>query len=283
MKSLTDSYKLRNGVEIPCVGFGTWQVPSNDTGRTAIKAALEYGYRHIDTAAIYRNEDIVGQAVRESGIPRGEVFVTSKLWNDDYGYESTKTAFHMTLHKLGMDYLDLYLMHWPNPIKFRSRWRENNAETWRAIEELYEEGLIRAIGVSNFMVHHLEELFKTATILPMVNQLRLAPGDVKVEEQTFCKTHGILLEAYSPLGTGKVFDVPELKHMGGKYGKTVAQLCLRWSLDSGFLPLPKSITPKYIAENRDIFDFTLSTEDIRTLAGLTGCCGMSTDPDTKLY
>ncbi len=283
MNSLTDSYKLRNGIHIPCVGFGTWQTPNDETGLNAVKTALETGYRHIDTAAVYKNEEIVGQAVRESGIPREEIFITSKLWNDDYGYESTKKAFNLSLEKLGMDYLDLYLMHWPNPLKFRDRWQQVNSETWKAIEELYQEGRIKAIGVSNFLVRHLEPLMETAEIIPMVDQLRLAPGDTKKDTVEFCRNHGIQPEAYSPLGTGKVFDVPELKNLADKYDKSVAQICLRWSLDMGFLPLPKSVTPEYIVENTEIFDFKLNPTDIEFIEGLEGCCGEPSNPDTKNF
>lgn len=280
MKSLTDTYELNNGACIPCVGFGTWQTPNDQTGYEAVMQALDIGYRHIDTAAIYRNEEAVGQAIKDSSIPRSEVFLTSKLWNDDYGYESTKRAFALSLNKLQTSYLDLYLMHWPNPIKFRNNWKQNNAKTWRAIEELYEEGKIKAIGVSNFMIHHLEELFKTAHIKPMVNQIRLCPGDVKNDLVEFCKSHDILLEAYSPLGTGKVFKVPELKELAEKYNVSVGRLCLRWSLERGYLPLPKSVTFKYIEENTKLFDFSIEPDDIKKIADLTGRCGGPGDPDT---
>lgn len=283
MKSLTDTYKLRNGIEIPCVGFGTWQTPDDEEGFNAVKTALETGYRHIDTAAAYNNEEMVGRAVRESGIPREDIFITSKLWTTDYGYEPAKKAFEKTMANLGLEYLDLYLMHWPNPKKFRDRWQEVDAETWKAFEELYEEGRIKAIGVSNFLVRHLEPLLESAKIVPMVNQLRLAPGDTKDDTVDFCRKHDILPEAYSPLGTGKVFDVPELKSLAEKYGKTIAQVCLRWSLQMGFLPLPKSVTPEYIRQNADIFDFVLDDGDVDLLAGMKGCCGESSNPDTKPF
>lgn len=280
MKSLTDTYVLHNGVKIPCVGFGTWQIPNGDVAVSAVKEALRVGYRHIDTAAVYGNEASVGIAVKESGIPREEIFITSKLQNTVRGYEATKEAFEQTLKNLGTDYLDLYLIHWPNPIKFRDRWEEANAESWRAMEELYEAGKIRAIGVSNFWPHHLEALFKTAKIKPMVNQIRLCPGETQPETVEFCRKHNILLEAYSPLGTGRVFDVPQMQQLAEKYGKTIAQICLRWSLQMGFLPLPKSVTPSRIKENSEIFDFELSEEDVQLIAGLEGCCGPTRDPDT---
>ncbi len=280
MKSLTDTYELSNGSCIPCVGFGTWQTPNDQTGYEAVRFALEAGYRHIDTAAIYRNEEAVGQAIIDSGISRTEIFLTSKLWGDDYGYESTKEAFRVSLDKLQTSYLDLYLMHWPNPKKYRPNWEKTNAETWRAIEELYKEGKIKAIGVSNFMIRHLEELFKTAKFKPMANQIKLCPGDIKTELVEYCKKHAIVLEAYSPLGTGKVFKVPELKVLAEKYNVTIGRLCLRWSLERGYLPLPKSVTPKYIKENTQLFDFSIEPADIDIIAGLTNCCGAPRDPDT---
>lgn len=280
VKSLTDSYELSNGVKIPCVGFGTWQIANGETAVSAVKEALRVGYRHIDTAAGYGNEESVGIAVKESGIPREEIFITSKLQNSHHGYEATMQAFEETLKNLDMDYVDLYLIHWPNPIKFRDCWEEANAGTWRAFEELYEAGKIRAIGISNFRPHHIEALLKTAKIAPMVNQIRLCPGETQPETSEYCRAHNILLEAYSPLGTGKVFEVPEMQQLAEKYGKTIAQICLRWSLQMGYLPLPKSTTPSRIRENTQIFDFELSEEDVKLIANLKDCCGPTKDPDT---
>ena len=279
MKSLTDTYELSNGSCIPCVGFGTWQTPNDDTGYNSVREAIEVGYRHIDTAAIYRNEEAVGAAIHDSKIPRNEIFLTSKLWGDDYGYESTKKAFEKSLELLQTGYLDLYLMHWPNPVKFRNSWQKTNAETWRAIEELYKDGKIKAIGVSNFMIRHLDELKKTAEIMPMVNQIKLCPGDTKDDLVAYCRKNNILAEAYSPLGTGKVFKVPELIDLAAKYDVTVAQLSIRWSLQMGYLPLPKSVTPEYIKNNADVFGFEISDEDVVAIAGLTNCCGIPRNPD----
>ncbi len=283
MKSLNDSYQLHNGAAIPCIGFGTWQTPDGDIGVAAVKQAIEYGYRHIDTAAGYDNEESVGKAVKISGVPRKELFITSKLKNSDHGYEATLKAFDTTLHKLDMGYLDLYLIHWPNPIRFRDNWKEANAGTWKAFEELYEAGKIRAIGISNFMPHHIEALLETARIAPMVNQIRLCPGETQEEVTKYCREHNILLEAYSPLGTGQVFDVPEMKQLSEKYNKSIAQICLRWSLQMGYLPLPKSVTPARIKENAEVFDFELSTEDVSLIAGLKECCGPTKDPDTTNF
>lgn len=279
MQSAADGYTLSNGVRIPCLGFGTWQAPEGETAVTAVREALAAGYRHIDTAACYGNERSVGRAVRESGLPREELFITSKLWNTDHGYEQTRAAFDATMERLGLDVLDLYLIHWPNPACIRDCWEEKNADSWRAMEELYEQGRVRAIGVSNFRPHHLSALMKTARIAPMVNQLRLCPGELPRETVDWCRNRGILLEGYSPLGCGEVFRVPEMRELAGKYRKTVAQLCLRWSLQNGFLPLPKSVSPSRMRENLEIFDFALSQEDMELLTHMPGC-GVSQDPDT---
>lgn len=283
MKTLKDYYELNNGVQIPCVGFGTWQAPNGEIALNAVKDAITSGYRHIDTAAGYGNEESVGKAIKESGIPRDEFFITSKLHNSDHGYKATRKAFEATMNKLALDYLDLYLIHWPNPIKFRDCWEEANAGTWKAFEELYEDGRIRSIGVSNFMPHHIEALLKTAKIMPMVNQIRLCPGETQPKTTEYCKEHNILLEAYSPLGTGRVFEVPEMKELSEKYHKSIAQICLRWSLQMGYLPLPKSVTPSRIKENVDIFDFELSTSDVEVIANLKGCCGETKDPDSITF
>ena len=279
MKSLKDPYIMHNGVAIPSVGFGTWQAPNGPETVAAVKEALAAGYRHIDTAAGYGNEESVGIAVRESGLDRKDVFVTSKLNNPDHGYKETLAAFERTMSRLNLDYLDLFLIHWPNPIKFRHNWQETNAGSWQAFEELYQAGRIRSIGVSNFMPRHLDELLKTAKIVPMVNQIRLCPGDTQEVTVDYSRKLKIILEAYSPLGTGKIFAVPELAEIAAKYGKTAAQVSLRWSLQRGYLPLPKSMTPSRIRENIDLFDFELSTDDMARINGLYDCCGLGTDPD----
>ena len=281
--TLTDTYTLTNGVKVPVVGLGTWQTPDGSEAEESVRAALKNGYRHIDTAAAYGNEASVGRAIKESGIPREEIFVTSKLWNTMHGYENTLEAFDETLTNLGMDYLDLYLIHWPNPIKFRDNWEEANAGSWKAMEELYEAGKIKAIGISNFREHHIDALLKTAKITPMVNQIRLTPGDPQTALVNYCRDHGMLLEAYSPLGTGKIFEVPEMKELAEKHHKTVAQIALRWSLQMGFLPLPKSVHENRIQENADIFDFELSGEDMALIAELKDVAGTASDPDTATF
>lgn len=283
MKSLTDGYKLSNGVEIPCIGFGTWQTPNGDVAVSSVFGALEAGYRHIDTAQMYGNEESVGIAVKKSGIDRSDIFITTKLSNSVRGYRQTLDAVEQSLKKLDTAYIDLFLIHWPNPVKFRDRWQEANAETWRALEELYDAGRIRSIGISNFRPHHIEELMKTAKIAPMVNQIRLCPGDTQDEVVDYCRARGMLLEAYSPLGVGKIFEVPEMRKLAEKYGKSVAQICIRWSLQRGYLPLPKSVTPSRIRENTEVFDFELSPEDVRLIADMKGVVGYAADPDTTNF
>lgn len=275
-----NSYTLSNNVTIPELGFGTWQTPDGDVAVASVKKALEVGYRHIDTAQGYKNEASVGQAIKESSIPREELFLTTKLWNANHSYDLVMSSFEESLEKLQTDYIDLFLIHWPNPVAFRDNWQTANAETWRAFEELYQAGKIKAIGVSNFLPHHFEELKKTATIFPMVNQIFLAPGELQEEVVTYCQEHDVLLEAYSPLGTGKIFDVPEMKALAEKHQKSIAQVALRWSLQHGFLPLPKSVTPSRIEENIHVFDFELYEEDMKTIDQLDGVVGKATNPDT---
>jgi len=275
-----ETYTLSNGVEIPKVGFGTWQVASGEEAENSVLAALEAGYRHIDTAAAYKNEDSVGAAIKKSGIAREELFITTKLGSKAHSYEGAKEALAQSLENLGLDYLDLYLIHWPNPISLRDNlWQEANAGTWKAMEEAYEAGKIRAIGISNFRQHHIDELLKTAKITPHVNQIFANPSDEQKELVEYCKEKGILIEAYSPLGVGKIFEVPELKDLAAKYEKSVAQLVLRWSLQKGFLPLPKSVTPSRIKENLEVFDFEIAQEDMDFMDTLRGVAGMAKDPD----
>jgi diketogulonate reductase-like aldo/keto reductase len=280
MNALTDCFTLHNGVQVPCIGYGTYQAKDGEQAVNATLAALEAGYRHIDTAQGYGNEQSVGEAVKRSGIPRGEIFVTTKLSTTRHGYEQTMAAFEGSMEKLDMEYLDLFLIHWPNPIAFRSNWQEANAGTWKAFEELYAAGRIRAIGVSNFHPRHTDVLLETAKVVPMVNQIRLCPGDTQDEVVDYCRAKGMLLQAYSPLGVGKIMEVPELISLASKYKKTIAQICLRWSLQRGYNPLPKSVSPARIKENADVFDFTLEDDDVELIANLKGCVGYSLNPDT---
>ena len=275
-------FALSNGVRIPCIGFGTWQSRDGE-GVAAVKSALEAGYRLIDTAAAYGNELSVGAAIRESCVPRDQIFITSKLRNSAHGYDATMEAFEWSTQKLGTDYLDLYLIHWPNPLQFRPIWKEATRGTWRAFEALYRAGRIRAIGVSNFMPHHIEMLMETAAIQPMVNQLKLCPGITQDAAVEYCRARGILVEAYSPFGTGSIFSAPEIREIAARYRKSSGQVCLRWSLQMGYLPLPKSGNPARIRENLDVFDFDLSEEDMAKIASLKGSCGEAPDPDATNF
>jgi len=279
MNAITDRYTLANGVEIPCIGFGTWQMPDGREARSVVREAIQAGYRHIDTAQGYDNEQSVGQAVKDSGIPRKDIFITSKLINTVRGYQETLDAVQQSLEKLGTTYLDLFLIHWPRPAAFRQDWKEQNARSWRAFETLYHKGVLKAIGISNFHRHHIDALLETAEIMPVVNQIRLAPGDTQDEVVAYSRQKGMLLEAYSPLGVGRIFQVPEMQQLAEKYGRTIAQIAIRWSLQRGYLPLPKSATPARIRENAQVFDFALSPEDVARIAGLEGCVGYSSDPD----
>ena len=277
--ALTDTYEMNNGLKIPVMGFGTWQA-SDEEAKQSVLWALEAGYRHIDTAAAYKNEEAVGEAIKESGVPREEIFLATKLWNRMHSYEKTKEAIENSLSRLDTDYIDLYLIHWPNPIYSRDNWKEDNAGSWKAMEEAVEAGKIKTLGVSNFRAHHLDPLLETAKIKPAVNQILLNPSDMQPEVVKYNKEHGIVSEAYSPLGTGKIFDVEELKELAEKYDKSIAQLVLKWSLQHGFLPLPKTVTKERVWENADIFDFEISTEDMAVIDGLEGRAGTAKDPDT---
>ena len=279
MSKVNNVYILSNGVKIPAVGFGTWQVEEGPQTVNAVRAALEAGYRHIDTAQGYGNEEGVGKALRESGLQRGEVFITSKLSNAIRGYEQTVKAIDDSLRRLGSGYMDLFLLHWPVPFRYKDSWQQMNADSWRAMEEAVDQGKIRALGISNFRKKHIDELLKTARIRPVVNQIRLCPGDKQEETVDYSRAQGMLLQAYSPLGTGKLFDIPEITQVAQKHGRTPAQVALRWSLQRGYNPLPKSITPERIRENLDVFSFSLDSGDMALIDALDGVIGYSADPD----
>jgi diketogulonate reductase-like aldo/keto reductase len=258
--NLTESVRLNNGVEIPRVGLGVYQSPRGAVTQNAVRDALRADYRHVDTAQIYGNEADVGTAVRASGIPRADVFVTTKLWNDDQGYDAALRAFDATQKRIGLDYVDLYLLHWPVVRK--------RLDSWRALERLVEEGRVRAIGVSNFMVHHLEELLAHAKVPPAMNQIELSPFLQQREVDAFCEKHGIVVEAYSPLTRGERLADPVVVHIAQRLARTPAQVLLRWGLQHGFVVLPKSTHADRIRENRALFDFEIPAPEMTKLDGL---------------
>ncbi len=278
-RKLTDSFVMRNGKTIPCIGYGTYKT-SEEEVYDAVIAAIKAGYRHIDTAAFYKNEAGVGRAVRECGVPREEIFVTSKVWNTDRGYENTKRAFAESMERLGLEYLDLYLIHWPaNKKQFGDEAKKINAETWRALEELYAEGKIKAIGLSNFLPHHIEELMEGAKVKPMVDQIEFHPGWAQLEVSEYCLKNDIVVEAWSPLGRKDALDNEVLREIGAKYRKSAAQICVRWVMQHGILPLPKTVNPGRMAENADVFDFELTAEEMRTIDELENLGGQCALPD----
>ncbi|WP_276353907.1 aldo/keto reductase [Cohnella caldifontis] len=270
IKGLTDTVTLHNGVRMPRLGLGVFKVKEGEEVERSVRAAIETGYRSIDTAKAYGNEEGVGRAIKDSGAARGDLFVTTKVWNSDQGYESTLQAFEASRRRLGLDAVDLYLVHWPVKGKY--------LETYRALEKLYKEGYVRAIGVSNFQIHHLTDVLEHCEIKPMVNQVEYHPLLSQVPLREFCERNGIQLEAWSPLMQGHL-DVPAIQAVAGKHGKTAAQVVLRWDLQHGVVTIPKSTNEHRIRENADIFDFELSDEDMRALDGLNRNRRFGSDPD----
>ncbi len=268
--TLDTKLTLNNGVEIPVLGLGTYLSSDGEGTKRAVLEALAAGYRHFDTAALYRNERTIGAAIRESGVDREEVFITTKLWNDDHGYDSTFAAFDASLGRLGFDYVDLYLIHFPV--------QKLRLETWRALENLLEMGKCRAIGVSNYMQWHLEELLDNGTVTPVINQVEFHPFLYQKELLDFCHSRDIQLEAYSPLTKGRRLGDQRLVAMGEKYQKSVAQILIRWSLQHGLVVIPKSSSPERIRENAEVFDFSISKEDMESLNGLHENFRSSWDP-----
>ena len=275
MKNLQDTVTLHNGVKMPGFGLGVFKVEEGPELVNAIKVAIKHGYRSIDTAAIYGNEEGVGQGIREglkeAGILRENVFVTSKVWNADLGYDATIAAYETSLKKLGLDYLDLYLIHWPVEGKYK--------EAWRALETLYKEGKVKAIGVSNFQAHHLKDLMEDAEIKPVINQVEYHPRLTQKELQAFCEKHHIQLEAWSPLMQGELLDNEVLTEIANKHNKSVAQVILRWDVQNGIITIPKSTKEHRIVENASIFDFELTKEEIERIDELNRNHRVGPDPD----
>ncbi len=258
-----ETIQLNNGVSIPTIGFGTYKTSENDT--SIIRAAIECGYRLLDTASIYNTEQSTGTAIRLSGIPREEITVTSKVWRNDLGYRETKEAFSNSLKLLGLKYLDLYLIHWPANARNFDNWQKTNAETWRAMEELVEEGKIKSIGVSNFWPDHLEALLNSAKIIPAVNQIEFHPGYWQPETTNYCRKSGIILQAWSPLARGRIFENKILTKIANHHQKSISQIALRWSVQHGVIPIPKASGKERMNENLNIFDFLLSKDEMQLI------------------
>lgn len=274
-KNISDLISLNNGVQMPQIGLGVWRTLDGDEVRNAIKWAFEAGYRSIDTASLYENETGVGQAVRDSGISRQEIFVTTKVWNNQQGYDATLKAFESSLKRLNMDYVDLYLEHFPVTGQFK--------ETWRAMEKLYDEKLIRAIGVSNFHPHHLDALLAVANVLPVVNQVELHPYLTQKGVLNYCNEKGIAVEAWAPIAKGRVLSEKIITDLAAKYQKTPAQIVLRWELQQGIIVIPKSTHQDRITENADVFDFFITDHEIRLIDSLERNGRIGTDPDLMQY
>lgn len=268
---LKGTVQLANGVQMPYFGLGVYKTNEGQEVIDSVTYALDAGYRHIDTAAIYQNEEGVGEAIAKNKVDRKDIFITSKVWNADQGYDGTLKAYDTSLAKLQTDYLDLYLIHWPVKGKYK--------ETWRALEQLYADGRVKAIGVSNFLQHHLEDLFQSAKVLPMVDQLEFHPRLVQQPLLDFCQQHGVQYEAWSPLMQGQIFDIPELKALAEKYKVSVAQLVLRWDLQKDVVTIPKSIKQERIISNAAIFNFEISAADVAAIDALDRGIRVGPDPD----
>jgi methylglyoxal/glyoxal reductase len=271
MKSLASTTTLHNGIEMPWFGLGVFKVEEGQEVEASVKMAIHAGYKSIDTAAIYKNEEGVGKAIKESDVPREELFITTKVWNADQGYESTLKAFDESMEKLGLEYLDLYLVHWPVKGKY--------VDTWKALEKLYQDGKVRAIGVSNFQIHHLQDILEVAEVKPMVNQVEYHPKLSQAELLNFCKENEIQLEAWSPLMQGQLLDNEVLKEIASSHNKSVAQVILRWDLQNGVVTIPKSVKEHRIKEYADIFDFELSAEEMQRIHALNENKRVGPDPD----
>jgi diketogulonate reductase-like aldo/keto reductase len=277
--SMQPSITLNNGVIMPQFGLGVWQAQDGEEVETAVTAALNCGYRLIDTAAVYGNERGVGRAIARSKVPREELFITTKVWNADQGYDQTLAAFDKSMQRLNLSYLDLYLIHWPVPAK------DTYLDTWRALEKLYAEGKVRAIGVSNFTPEYLERVLNEATIVPAVNQIELHPRFAQEQLRDFCQQRHIAVESYSPLG-GSGSDLlsdPILQRIGDKYGKSAAQVILRWHIQHGLIVIPKSVTPERIQQNITIFDFALSDGDMMSIDALNTNSRVGSNPETANF
>lgn len=276
----TEHYILNNGVEIPAIAFGTYKAADGKSA-DVIRAAIEAGYRYFDTASFYGTETYLAQAVRESGISRDEIFIASKLWKTEMGYENVKYAFERSLDKLNTDYLDLYLIHWPLPDPEYKDWKQLDKETWRAMEELYQAGKVRAIGLSNFLPHHIDNILEDCTVRPAVDQIEYHPGYSQEAAVQYCKERNILVQAWSPIGRQRVLEEPLVLELAGKYAVSPAQICLKFAVQRGIIPLPKSSSVKRMKENLDLYSFEMEREDIWRLATMPQAGWSGEHPDRE--
>ncbi len=271
MKDISGTLTLNNGVEMPQFGLGVYKVEKGLQIENTVKDAINIGYRLIDTASFYENEEGVGKAIKESGVPREEMFITTKVWNTDQGYDQTLNAFDNSLKKMGLDYIDLYLIHWPV--------KEKYLETWKALEKLYKDGKARAIGVSNFQIHHLKDILKNSSEKPAVNQVELHPLLSQKELREFCSEHNIKVQAWSPIARGRVLEDSDIKEIAKRHNKSAAQIILRWHLQNGIMVIPKSVKKDRLRENADIFDFELTEDEMRQMNALNNNHRFGADPD----
>ena len=264
MKSIYDTYTLSNGVKIPCVAYGTYKA-KDENGADIISAAVEEGYRYFDTASFYETESYVAEAISRSGLPREDFFIATKLWKEEMGYEESLAACERSLKRLNTDYIDLYLIHWPKPTPDYEDWKQLDLDTWRALEKLYKEGKVRAIGVSNFLPHHLDNILENCEVKPMVDQIEYHAGYTQEATVQYCKQHGILVQAWSPISRGRIFHDVTLMELAEKYQVSVAKLALRFCIQNGIVPLPKAASRERMRENMNLFDFTISDEDMNRI------------------
>ena len=281
MNSIYDCYTMNNGMKIPCMGFGTYKAAEGNDA-TVIKTAIEAGYRYFDTASLYYTEEALGQAIKESGIPREEFFIVSKMWTDQLGFDKVKIALEESLTKLQMDYLDIYLIHWPRASENYDEWKSVLTDTWKAMEELQKEGKIKALGLSNFLPHHMKHILDNCEIKPVVNQLELHPGYMQYATVKYCEDHDILVQAWSPLGRFRMADNPLLVQLTEKYQVSFAQLCLRFLIQLGIIPLPKASSIERIKQNMDVFGFEIEEEDMYRILTMPECGWSGEYPDPEL-
>lgn len=280
MKSIYDCYTMNNGIKIPCVAYGTYKTADGKSTDT-IAEAIACGYRYFDTASFYETETYLAEAIQVSGLNRSEFFITSKVWKEEMGYEETKKAFARTLENLKTDYLDLYLIHWPKPSPAYEDWKRLDLETWRAMEELYKEGKIKALGVSNFLPHHLENLLANCEIKPTVNQIEFHPGYTQEATVQYCQEHDIIVQAWSPIGRARMLNETVLIEMAERYHVSPAQICLRYAVQRGIIPLPKSSSKERMKQNQDLFSFSLEEEDMWRLTTLPQIGWSGEHPDRE--